>query len=65
MEIESSSSRAMAMTAMQAPAAMREVAGERENDGDRDDMKAAAPKPAGPTVNMNGQMVGGKINVTA
>lgn len=49
MEIESSSSRAaIAMNTSQATAAAREVKNERENDGDRDDMKAAAAKPAAP-----------------
>ena len=35
-----------------------------DNDGDSDDVKAAAPK-AGPSVNMNGQKTGQVISVTA
>ena len=40
--------------------------GGRDNDGDSDDggVKAAKAAPA-PTVNMNGQKIGGTINITA
>lgn len=43
-----------------------EVKGGRDNDGDSDDggVKAAKAAPA-PTVNMNGQKIGGTINITA
>ena len=37
----------------------------RDNDGDKDDGGAAAVKAPTPTVNLNGQKIGGTINVAA
>jgi HPt (histidine-containing phosphotransfer) domain-containing protein len=64
--ISSSASQVSAAQLQQQAQQVERSPRERENDGDRDDAtKAAASKTNGPTVNANGQTVGGTINVTA
>ncbi|WP_143009914.1 hypothetical protein [Propionivibrio dicarboxylicus] len=46
-------------------ASAQPVRREAENDGDKDDGSAAASVAKAPTVNLNGQVVGKTINVTA
>jgi hypothetical protein len=68
MSVSSIASSSAAFTAairqQSAPTAVQPIGREKENDGDKDDGTTAVKAPS-PSVNLNGQTVGGTINVTA
>lgn len=59
-----SSSAAYTSAIQQQASAVQKPSRDAENDGDKDDGVAAVKTPA-PSVNLNGQTVGSKINVAA